>query len=544
MKNFLIELLRPLDTLIYNHLVKIGGIAQFLETVIPAVLGTVMGNEKSNEAEKANQKSQAQIDAAFENLRSPIEILKEAYGEGGINDPEMIKKIIDVENEIMGPMTDLKKNFADTMAYGEGGLDEISKATTESILERIQELGPEFRAAMEDPTLRALVDEKLANFQQVSANTQATSEDREAAAAEFDKGLIDSLTQAGVSIENIRNAETSSAQEFLDKSSNFSTDSLRNYDLSNLENLSFDQLRNIDLSQSSGFLGDLRGLTDAEVARANRLTEEAQGPLSFETLRTADQAARQAGGALGRQNDSSAIARAALGRESAVQARDDRASDARARAFEMGGIGAKTSLAQEGLRADLESKAAQLGLTKEQLVAQLGMGAEQAALGLDLNNIQLGANIGLGLDKLGLQQQELATNKSLQLGQMQGLFGAQARQDAMAARDEGRAEFRDVFNAASEASVNPSSIFFNEASPAFDLYSGMMGSAPGTIFTDPGQAINVGSAFDVQGSNIMLGGAEVSATQAASANEQAGSYFNTALKSLGDMDFGSMFNKK
>jgi hypothetical protein len=126
------------------------------------------------------------------------------------------------------------------------------------------------------------------------------------------------------------------------------------------------------MEQSSAFLGDIRGLTDIERAEAERLTEAARGPLGFEATRRAEQAARAEGGALGRQLDASAIARAALGREEQVIAREDRAATARARAAELAGLGGQLGLSQETLRGDLASTAAKLGLTQQQYLAQLG----------------------------------------------------------------------------------------------------------------------------------------------------------------------------
>ena len=291
------------------------------------------------------------------------------------------------------------------------------------------------------------------------------------------------------------------------------------------------------MDQSSAFLGDIRGLTDIERAEAQRLTEAARGPLGFESIRSAEQAARAEGGALGRQLDASALARAALGREGAVMAREDRAAAARGRAAQMAGLGGKLGLSQESLRGDLATTAAKLGLTQEQLLAQLGLGAEEAASKIDLSALGLGAEIGLGLDKLGLAREELASGRQLDLAKLQGLLEAQARQDAISAREEGRAGFRDVFSAAQATSVDPSSLFVGEAAPGFNLYSSILSQKPGTIFTDPGFALNIGSQYDTTLADILLGGAGISASQAAGQYSTAGDMYNTAFKLFGDIDF-------
>ena len=544
MKNFLIEFFRPLDNLIFNYLVKIGGIQPFWEALIGAGASLIGGRRKEKQAKRSEAKSQAQIEEAFDKIRDPIEIILEAYGPEGLYSEEVMGSILGAESKFMGPMTDLLKDFGQTMAFGERGLDELSKQTTESILNRMQELGPQFREALEDPRQRALLEDQIERFKTSYAQTEANSAEREAVAKEFDAGLKSSLQQAGISIDTIKQAEVDSARPFLERVEGFDTSRLRDFDFGGLRDLSFDELRNLPLDQSSAFLGDIRGLTDIERAEAERLTEAAKGPLGFEEIRRAEQVARQEGGAIGRLRDASAIARAALGRDEAVMAREDRAAAARARAVEMAGLGGKLGLSQEALRGDLATTAEKLGLTQQQLLAQLGLGAEEAASRIDLSALGLGAELGLGLDKLGLAKEELASNQAMNLAKLQGLFGAQARADALAARQEGRAGFRDVFEGASAMSVDPSSIFIGEAAPAFNLYSSILSQKPGTIFTDPGFALNIGSQFDTTLADILMGGAGISAAQAAGGYKSAGDLYDTGLKLFGDIDFGNIFSKK
>ena len=533
MKNFLIEFFRPLDNLIFNYFVKIGAIQPIFE----AILGYAASRKSQKSGEKSEAISQARIDEAFEKIRDPIEIILEAYGPEGLYSEEVMGSILGAESKFMGPMTDLLKEYGETVAFGEGGLDELSKQTTENILNRMQELGPEFREALEDPRQRALLEDQIERFKTSYAQTEANSAEREAVAKEFDAGLKSSLQQAGVSIDTIKQAEVDSARPFLERAEGFDTSRLRDFDLSGIRDLSFDELKNLPMEQSSAFLGDIRGLTDIERAEAQRLTEAARGPLGFESLRRAEQAARAEGGALGRQLDASAVARAALGREEAVMAREDRAAAARARAAEMAGLGGKLGLSQESLRGDLATTAAKLGLTQQQLLAELGLGAEEAASRIDLSALGLGAEIGLGLDKLGLAKEELASTQAMNLAKLQGAYGAQARAEALAAREEGRAGFRDVFEAARATSVDPSSIFIGEAAPAFNLYSSILSQTPGTIFTDPGFALDIGSQYDVTQADILLGGAGISASQAAAKYKTAGDRFDTALNLFGGIDY-------
>lgn len=521
MKKFLIDFLRPLDNLLFNYLAKIGGILPILN-FITAGLSYKKYRDGRKERKDATKRSRESIENAIESLRKPIDILKDAYGEDGMFSEEMMGKILDVENALMGPLTDLLKDYGQTMAFGEGGLQEIFQTNTEEILDRMKELGPEFREALEDPRVASLLNEQIENFKQNYSSSQVTSEEREAAAKELDQQVKDSFTQAGVSIEALANAEVESAKPFVDKLDKFDTSALKDFD--------FDPLRNVDLSKSDAFLGNLRTLTDAQIAEADRLGEVAKGPLSFEAQRNADQQARLLGGSIGRQRDASALARAALGREDAVQQREDRATKARQDAFTMAGTGAQAGLAQEQLRTDIEKSLASLGLT-----------AQQQALNLDLAALGAGANAALNLDKLGLMRDESVVNKSLEEAKLGGLFAAQARQEALNARNEGRAEFRDIFNAAKSASVDPSPIFFAESAPVMDLYSSIIGGQPGTIFTDMGSALDIGSQYDTNIANIYTGQGEAEATRAAGAGEREASAFGSFMDILGSESFQSDF---
>ena len=513
MKNFFIEFFRPLDNFLFNYFVKIGVIKPFISALIGgakallgskaagSIAGAALSARSASKARKqqrsAEQRARGDITRAFEQIRDPRDILMEAYGPGGFYSPEVMETIIGRERELMDPLLGLQRDYAQEVAFGEGGLQELSEQTTEDILGRMKELGPEFREAMEDPRVSSLVDEQLAKFKQTYADTEATSAEREAAAAEFDAGLKGALQQVGVSsqaiqdidIQGIPEAQIGSAQSFLERAKTFG---------------------------EGGFLGDLRGLTDIERAEAERLTEAARGPLGFESLRRAEQAARAEGGALGRQLDASAIARAALGREEAVMAREDRAAAARARAAELAGLGSKLDLSALGLG------------------AEIGMGLDKLSLAQE--------EARLAKQKLALGQQELAGTQALNLAKLQGLFGAEARQEALRAREEGRVQFGTALQAAQAAAVDPSQIFFREAQPNFNLYSSIIGGTPGTIFTDPGQAISLGSATDVQRANILGGQAAVSAQQAAGAGARAASAYGTAGQLLGGIDFSQMRN--
>ena len=78
----------------------------------------------------------------------------------------------------------------------------------------------------------------------------------------------------------------------------------------------------------------LARLAELDIAEAQRLTQEAAGPLGVEAARTAEQTALGLGQRMGRVGDASTLARAALGRESAQRARRQEAAGVRQRALQ------------------------------------------------------------------------------------------------------------------------------------------------------------------------------------------------------------------
>jgi len=488
-----------------------------------AVNSVVQGNKQNKIAKESAAKAEATQKEILENTRSPQEIIDDLFGPDGIFSEDRLKNIADTDQRVTDVLTDLQKAYGRDVVYGEGGILEAVEQGTERTLERIKELGPEFREALEDPRLAGLVEGQIDRYIERSESSQARSAEREEAAAEFEAKTITAIEGVESDLSDFREARVDSAQPFLDEISgisggsvrgidtsglggtgvrgvdisgvgdvdisgvggvdisgvgavdtsrvgdvdisgvgavdtsglggsgvrgidtsglggasvfgvdtsglggaavrgvdtsglggaavrgvdftgvsDFDTSSLRDFDLSNLTNLTFEDIKNLNLDQSTGFLGDIRGLTDTQVSEANRLTQEARGPLGFEASRIGAQAARLEGGAIGRQRDASAVARAALSRQDQVIAREDRASAARLQAAEMAGLGAKLGLSQETLRADAAQVAAKLGLSKEELVSKLGLSAEQAAMGFDFNAQEVAA-------KLGLSQADLAS---------------------------------------------------------------------------------------------------------------------------------------
>ena len=528
----------------YQNYEQISGIVDAASAIGTGIAGAQAVGDVGDFAEQSENFS----NQAINTIRDPGQIISEAYGPGGLYSQENLDTIFDAEGRILPQGIDLLKDYATGVIQGEGGLLDVQQQITENTLSRIQELGPEFREALQDPQIAQLVNDQINRFNESIASTEARSEERLAAAAEFDQGLTSALESAGLSMEALRTASTDSATPFLDTIadvdasgildfdlsaltdfdtsglrgfdlsgvtdqdfsglqgidtegvrgvdispvSDFDTSGLRDFDLSgvtdldfqNLQDLTFDEL-GVDTSVSDEFLQDIRDLdpitfaaiqedprlaelAQMEIDEAKRLSAEAMGPLSFEAIRNAEQAALQQGLALGRTTDASAIARAALSREDQVQARQDRATASRLRALGAVGasaeeararrglsaqeiiasfqsainrakLGAETGLSQEQLDAlqrrtkaqlDLtkESKLADLGLSQAEIAARLGLTAEEAATRLDLTAAEAAAKLGisqeeiatrLGLDKesklstLGLSQAEIAAKLGL-----------------------------------------------------------------------------------------------------------------------------------
>ena len=243
MKNFLIELFRPLDTLMFNHLVRIGGIKPFLNFLAP-IAGNILGSTAAktigtqlvgNAVGKAlgggggGGGANQMIDQAVAAQRTPEEIIRATYGPDGFLGQDIQDLIIGRERALLPQYSALQKERAFGQTLGEGGTFDLGEQSRLRELGFMGQYGQQARDLFEDPRLRAIAE--------------------------------------------------------------------------------------------------------ADLAEANRLTQEAQGPLGFEAGREAEQAAARFGLATGGLLDPSLVARAALGRQDAVQARQDQAAAARKNAL-------------------------------------------------------------------------------------------------------------------------------------------------------------------------------------------------------------------
>jgi hypothetical protein len=219
MKNFLIEFFRPLDTLIFNYLVKIGVVKCIDPATAVAVGSSLLGGIfGSRSAKKAAKQRAAAIRSAYGQFRDPSEIFTQQYGDEGLYGDTAMSAILGRERELIPQFQEL----AEMRARGVRDIQEESKLRQLGLL---GQYGEDIRSTLEDPRMA--------------------------------------------------------------------------------------QLAGLDL------------------AEAERLTQEAAGPLGAEAARSAEQAALSVGQATGRLGDASTIARAAQSREGAQRLRRQEAAGAR-----------------------------------------------------------------------------------------------------------------------------------------------------------------------------------------------------------------------
>ena len=312
MKNFLIELFRPLDTLIFNHLIRIGGIKPFLN-FLPAILGGIGSAVAYGGAKRAGKKLERGIQGAMDAQRDPSEIIQDFYGSEGLLGQGTQNLILQREQALLPGYLDLQKQQAQSQIFGQGGLFDIAEVAKLRELGFVGMFGQTARDIAEDPRLAQIAE--------------------------------------------------------------------------------------------------------ADLAEATRLTQEAQGPLGFEASRGAEQTAAQFGLATGRSLDASQLARAALGRQDAVQARQDQAAAARRNALISANQASVDPFGLLGGQAQGASalSAAFLGQAPGPLVTDpgqainLGMGQDINLANLLMGKAQAGAQtsaatssiLGSGLSSLG-----------------------------------------------------------------------------------------------------------------------------------------------
>ena len=189
MKNFLIELFRPLDTLMFNHLVRIGGIKPFLNFLAP-IAGKILGSTAAktigtqlvgNAVGKAlggggsqgvTSGTNQMIDQAVAAQRTPEEIIRATYGPEGFLGQDIQDLIIGRERELLPQYSALQKERAFGQTLGEGGTFDLGEQSRLRELGFMGQYGQQARDLFEDPRLRAIAEADLAEANRLTQEAQ------------------------------------------------------------------------------------------------------------------------------------------------------------------------------------------------------------------------------------------------------------------------------------------------------------------------------------------------------------------------------------
>lgn len=150
MKKLLLNFFSPLDTIIFNLMVKSG--------FIKPILGDLIGGFG---ARKAAKKMAAGIQRIANDTRSAKEILMDTYGEEGMFSQDVMDRLIGTEERIMPQFIDLQKMQAREALLGEGGLADIQASLRDKSLKRIERTGDYIRETLEDPRLRQMAERRM-----------------------------------------------------------------------------------------------------------------------------------------------------------------------------------------------------------------------------------------------------------------------------------------------------------------------------------------------------------------------------------------------
>ena len=161
MKNFLIEFFRPLDNLIFNYLVKIGAVQPFIEALIGGAVSAIGGRRARKDSRAAEKRSRADLQRAFEQIRDPNELLRDAYGAGGIFGADTQGTILEAEQRLLPGFLDLQRQQAQMQLLGQGGLMDLGQQARLGELGFIGAFAPAARGLLEDPRLAAIADADL-----------------------------------------------------------------------------------------------------------------------------------------------------------------------------------------------------------------------------------------------------------------------------------------------------------------------------------------------------------------------------------------------
>ena len=189
MKKLLIKFLEPLERTVFNYMVRAGLIKPFLSTLFSVGVGLLGANEKRKAAKKATAQAMAGVQAAYDELRDPSEILEQEYGDEGLFGQDLQESIIGREAALLPVFFGLQEQRAGLAGDALGSIRDQAKIGQ---LADVALLGGLSRDILEDPTLRG-----LSNIQ-----TQRAIEAVQEARNPFDFETRSNIEESALNISN------------------------------------------------------------------------------------------------------------------------------------------------------------------------------------------------------------------------------------------------------------------------------------------------------------------------------------------------------
>jgi hypothetical protein len=163
MNTFIKELLRPVDDLLFNWMVKKGFVKPFIGAIASIGSSILGGRSKRKAAKRAAQAQRAALTAAEEQYRTPSEIFGQVYPE--LFGPTTQDIILGAERRLMPEYQALQ---FERMGMLTPELLEQQRAFQEAELARVGELAPMAREAIEDPRLAELAGIEMEEAQRLT----------------------------------------------------------------------------------------------------------------------------------------------------------------------------------------------------------------------------------------------------------------------------------------------------------------------------------------------------------------------------------------
>jgi len=142
-----------------------------------AVIGGVVSSRNAKKARQqsaqSEQRSRGDLERAFQQIRDPNAILREAYGSGGMFGSDIQNRILREEQRLLPGFLDLQKQQAQSQLLGEGGLMDIGQQARLGELGFIGAFAPAARGLLEDPRLAEIAEMDITEAQRLGIEAGA-----------------------------------------------------------------------------------------------------------------------------------------------------------------------------------------------------------------------------------------------------------------------------------------------------------------------------------------------------------------------------------